>query len=81
MGKKVNTANTLRSTVGVGTIINTHHEGRTDQRKTEDKARLDEWKPVKQKTPWDFFNKKKQPENEEATEPVEESSEGTEVNR
>jgi hypothetical protein len=39
--KPIITANNLRDTVGVGTIINTHHEGLT-KRPTETRSQLDE---------------------------------------
>ena len=46
------TGKTLREAVGVGSVIDTHHEGET-RRPTE--VRLDNFSPKTKKTPADFF--------------------------
>ncbi len=52
---KVWTGTTSREVAGVGSVIDTHHEGSIIKRRTEVEARLDNFNPKTGKTPLDFF--------------------------
>ena len=55
---KIWTGKTLREVVGVGSVIDTQHEGPTIKRPTEVDARLDKFGRVTTMTPEDFFRKR-----------------------
>lgn len=55
-----------RETMGVGSVVDTHHEGET-KKPTEEKAlsKLDGWSPFKRKNPDDFVRERGEREEKE----------------
>jgi hypothetical protein len=60
MGRKIWTGNTARGAIGVGAVVNPHHEGSTKSRPTEGMAKMDKFSPPlgKRKSIADFFRER-----------------------
>ncbi len=60
MRKKIWTGNSARDAIGVGAVVNPHHEGSIESRPTERLAGVDSYTPesAKRKSIADFFKKR-----------------------